>query len=431
MKKFIFTLALMLFIPFINVNASTTINSVTVNVELPVVGDTVLPEGYTGTDIDNIVDDGHMNPDSFPVISTTTEGVVIDSSYYIKSLNDSDELFFGRFKKGENAYAVVNIEAESTEYVLADNVQINVNYTKGTINYSKNPEHQGTIHIKSGYNISYTDFTFSMPTLNRFRVNFESNGGTNVDSQTLTGSGVTESAQIQRPEDPTRDGYEFRGWFENEDLSGEEFDFNVSVSEPLTLYAKWEDMTEEYTVTEGDAIATFRYDKGFNFDLSFVDILSLTPEEVEVLSEGTVTPEMFNEMLDVIKNSVKGYGTFLGFYAIEIQDTHVVPNRGYGGQVKFKVKMTDEMKKYDTFKFIYLDEENNFKVGDIADFKIEGDYIVGTLPHLSAYVLVGNVTETPAETKKTAPKTGDNILLYISLLGLSILCIYNKKKIMQ
>lgn len=432
MKKINYLLIIMImslvFIPISKVKAETVISEVTVRVDLPKVGNLVLPEGYAGTDYDNIVDDGTMNPDTTPSITSLTDGVIIHSKYYIVGLQDRDELFFGQFKKGQTAYADVWIECESSEYRLADPLTINIQYTKGTVNYTVSPAYQSDhISTKSGYNIDYTEFATSFPIINEFTVTFDSQGGSDVPSQTLTGSGATESATVERPEEPTKPENDFRGWFTDPECTdGNEFDFSVSISDPITLYAKWEETTEEYTITNGDATATFRYDKGYNFDLRFVDLLTLTPEQIEEMSEGTVTPEMYNEVLKLVKERASKYGEFIGFYGIEIEDTHVVPNRGYGGQVKFKLKMTEEMKKYKSFKFIYMDSDNNFKVGDIADFTIEGDYIVGTLPHLSAYALVG-ITEE--ESKGTNPPTGDNIYLYFSLLGLAaVSTLYVKKK---
>ena len=171
---------------------------------------------------------------------------------------------------------------------------------------------------------------------------------------------------------------------------------------------------KEYTITNDDetAIATFTYEEGFDFKLRFIDILTLTKTQREAMD---ISEEKYNNALEQIKNNLKNYGTLLGVYAVEIE----APDRGYHDAVKIKVKLTDEMKKYNKFQYIYLDDENNFKVGEIVDFKIEGDYLVGTLPHLSAYALVGN--------KINNPQTSDNIMNYILLFGLSIIGLISTK----
>ena len=83
-----------------------------------------------------------------------------------------------------------------------------------------------------------------------------------------------------------------------------------------------------------------------------------------------------------------------------------------------------EMKKYNSFKLFYVNDD--FVVeGDPITLTKEGDYLVGPLQHLSLYALAGDIT--------TVPKTGDNIIAYISLgiisiLGLSISILLLKKK---
>lgn len=65
-------------------------------------------------------------------------------------------------------------------------------------------------------------------------VTFDSQGGSNISNQAVELGGL-----IERPNDPTRDGYDFIGWFA--DLLDEtpwDFD-NQVVVEDLTLFAKW------------------------------------------------------------------------------------------------------------------------------------------------------------------------------------------------
>lgn len=65
-------------------------------------------------------------------------------------------------------------------------------------------------------------------------VSFVSNGGSEVPDQQVPFGG-----KVQRPEDPTRDGYTFEAWYRNLDRT-EPWDFdNDTVSENLTLYAGW------------------------------------------------------------------------------------------------------------------------------------------------------------------------------------------------
>ena len=68
--------------------------------------------------------------------------------------------------------------------------------------------------------------------LQSFTVQFNSNGGTSVDSQN-----VLKGDKVAKPSDPTNDGYRFIGWY----YQGEEWSFiGYSVTEDMTLTAKWE-----------------------------------------------------------------------------------------------------------------------------------------------------------------------------------------------
>ncbi len=70
-------------------------------------------------------------------------------------------------------------------------------------------------------------------------VKFQSNGGTEVESQK-----VQFGEKVIRPEDPIREGYELVGWFTDIHMS-QKWDFeNDTVEGNMTLYAKWTEKTE-------------------------------------------------------------------------------------------------------------------------------------------------------------------------------------------
>jgi len=74
---------------------------------------------------------------------------------------------------------------------------------------------------------------------NGYTVSFDSNGGTDVAAQELMyGDYVTE------PEPPTREGYTFGGWYQDE---GFHYPWDMQtnqVSQSMTLYARWIEQTE-------------------------------------------------------------------------------------------------------------------------------------------------------------------------------------------
>ena len=73
-----------------------------------------------------------------------------------------------------------------------------------------------------------------------YTVTFDSNGGSAVEAQT-----IAKDATAQEPEDPTKDGFTFAGWYNGETL----YDFATPVTGDITLTAKWEEAAAIYTVT--------------------------------------------------------------------------------------------------------------------------------------------------------------------------------------
>ncbi|MBR2671883.1 MAG: InlB B-repeat-containing protein [Oscillospiraceae bacterium] len=64
-------------------------------------------------------------------------------------------------------------------------------------------------------------------------VTYESNGGSAVASVT-----ASKGAVIPQPENPTKDGYTFDAWYEDASF-GTKHDFESTVDESITLYARW------------------------------------------------------------------------------------------------------------------------------------------------------------------------------------------------
>lgn len=65
-----------------------------------------------------------------------------------------------------------------------------------------------------------------------YAVNFDCSGGTSIISQT-----IEQGKVITKPTDPTKEGYIFLGWYDEE---GNLFDFSSVISKDITLIAQWE-----------------------------------------------------------------------------------------------------------------------------------------------------------------------------------------------
>ena len=82
-----------------------------------------------------------------------------------------------------------------------------------------------------------TPTTPNTPTVKKYTVSFNSNGGSSVASQT-----VEDGSKATKPANPTRSGYTFAGWT----LNGSNYDFNSAVKGNITLVAKWNQ--KSYTI---------------------------------------------------------------------------------------------------------------------------------------------------------------------------------------
>lgn len=80
----------------------------------------------------------------------------------------------------------------------------------------------------------------SAPIPKEYTVEFESNGGSEIESQK-----VEEGGSIKEPEDPTRGGYDFKGWYKDENFEDEWNFAEDTVTEEITLYAKWEKVKDD------------------------------------------------------------------------------------------------------------------------------------------------------------------------------------------
>ncbi|MCR5454998.1 MAG: InlB B-repeat-containing protein, partial [Bacteroidales bacterium] len=89
----------------------------------------------------------------------------------------------------------------------------------------------------SGGNGSGTETPTTTPT---YTVTFDTDGGTTINAQI-----VDKDGKVTKPADPTKDGYNFKGW----NNGTAPYDFSASVTSDLTLKAIWEKLKESYTVT--------------------------------------------------------------------------------------------------------------------------------------------------------------------------------------
>jgi len=150
-------------------------------------------------------------------------------------------------------------------------------------------------------------------TRNSYTITFEEQGGTEVANIIAVYEG-----SITKPEDPSKKGYTFKGWYETAECTGKEYEFKTMPLNGVTLYAKWEivNYTIEYNLAEGS------------------------------LGEGKTNPTSYTvetESFTLENPSKQGY-KFIGWTGAngEKPQTELVVDKGTTGNLKFVANWTED-----------------------------------------------------------------------------------------
>ena len=180
---------------------------------------------------------------------------------------------------------------------------------------------------------------------------------------------------------------------------------------------------EKYTVEKGNYVVIFSDEEGHTYTLDIETVGNLSEEELSLIG---MTKEEYEKAKAELIERLKEYGKVIEVYNITVLNEE---DCARFGELTLKIKLTEEMKKYNSFKLVCID---NATIGkqDVVEFKIEGEYLVGNLYHLSSYALVvSNVTNDVAGSN---PTTGDSIVITVAIftiatLGLVTVIYLNKK----
>lgn len=172
--------------------------------------------------------------------------------------------------------------------VLVGSFQMKVIGTKGVSQLIPTNTLVSTQDGMAGYTVK--DNSVSVIVTTDCTVTFESNGGTEVPSQT-----VQYGEKVKKPEDPIREGYHLEGWYRDLDRT-QKWDFHKdTVKGNMTLYANW---------TEGAAGGTIWWIVGGVGLLALLLILLLLLGKKKVRFETSGGTEL--EAISVKRGSVIG-----------------------------------------------------------------------------------------------------------------------------
>ena len=184
-------------------------------------------------------------PNGYMFSGWTADDIVINNDTF--TMPAKDVKFTGSFVKDESQWATVNYVIDGGHGKINEGAQASFEVLKGTAwdstkapatepelgykfnGWDKNPEKITENTVITG--------TFVKDDTKCFTVTFNSNGGSTVASQT-----VKYNEMATKPNDPTRSGYTFNGWYDKELKTA--YNFSTPVTADITLYAQW---TRNYT----------------------------------------------------------------------------------------------------------------------------------------------------------------------------------------
>ena len=167
----------------------------------------------------------------------------------------------------------------------------------------------------------------------KFTVTFDSMGGSAVGSVS-----VDEGGLLTAPAEPTRDGYDFTGWYKERECVNEwQFDTDT-VNENLTLYAGWEEYTSNVDVT---AVTGGEVE---NKNISMIvdtTVTELNMSDLVTLSSKKASWKLFNERTyEEIPNHTASLKDGSNKFTVMVYNSRDVQVNRYSLEIYKKYKVT-------------------------------------------------------------------------------------------
>jgi len=198
------------------------------------------------------------------------------------------------------------------------------------------------------------------------------------------------------------------------------------LNQDTTIIYYWKAKEPNKTSEDGNGNSITYYDEDEQRELTLTVetvTLDMTDEELEEMG---MPKEIYELGKNTVLSIVGDQGNTLAFLNIEVCDAN--PEEDFcphNWPFTLRLKLSDDMKGYDTYKLMYVDinisDEGELISADSEDAVVcepdSDDYIICRMPHLSSYALIGSNEE---EGEEDAPNTSDNIAIYIAIFGVSL-----------
>ena len=274
------------------------------------------------------------------------------------------------------------LDAKLFEYVITD---LDLTKKIESIDFSYNSDDRDEDDDDDDYDAKANIFAISGVEQLSYEFVFETNGGSTIESKQVGYEG-----KIEKPEDPTREGYEFDDWYSNIELT-KKFDFDSEIICDTKIYAKWNKIVTEYNILEG-ANQTYTIN-------SAKDLVIKADGDINKIIELKMDKETLTK-----KNYNLENGSTIAILKSNYLDT--LPEGSH------------------TLTFAYTDGEvsTNIIIEEPTTEIKENNEITNT---------INTEVEIKNKNENENPKTGDHIILWIctmliSILGLSIVLTYKK-----
>ena len=131
---------------------------------------------------------------------------------------------------------------------------------------------------------------------NGFKITYHMNDDSDTDNIYLTNT-IINGMEIEEPEQPVREGYDFNGWYSSKECTGYDFFsplnyFNrIRIEDDITLYAKWKKSDKNFNITE-DAWSFINNQNAFD----------CTTKEISVGDYQALTQNLDNSTKDAVED---------------------------------------------------------------------------------------------------------------------------------
>lgn len=150
-------------------------------------------------------------------------------------------------------------------------------------------------------------------------VTFNSNGGSEVDT-----AYPQSGTKVTKPANPTKENYRFAGWYSDAGLTTE-FNFNSSVTQTITLYAKWiAQGTAAIELSQETAEGLTKSETGYTFTAPSGYADYVWTIKGSAIGEGNLSPDNEEKNICTISSSYWGSKLVTGAeYTIEVKAYNV------------------------------------------------------------------------------------------------------------